>query len=378
MAPRLGILGNGQLSLMLRNAARDRGWEPAVYGGAFNEGSEDQLRRFLASVDVVAFESEFVPTDVLALAAEGLPCRFFPSLKTMERMRDKLQQKEVLQGLGIPTAPWVVLREPWQKARGDLWKTFPKGMALKWAQLGYDGLGTYLMRHSAGDLAAVEAFLQKARDKAVDVYVEALIPFKHEVAMVCVRSEEGAAVTYPLVVSENRRGVCHKVYGPARSLGVSAAVEEEARRTVRKLGEAVGLAGAYAVEFFLTAEGDLFVNEIAPRVHNTGHYSQDACEVSQFANHWRALLGEGPADPVPAASFAMLNLLGPQAQKATLSMPPDLKLPPGSRLQWYGKHELRPGRKMGHINVVGGPHQEHERLLEEWDRDWQDWCRRQR
>ena len=373
MTLRLGILGGGQLSLMLADAARWLGSEPAVYGGGWDEKSEPRLREFLTTVDLVGFESEFVPAGVLRKAAAGLKCRFQPSLDTMERMGDKLQQKAALQALGIATAPWVLLKDPWQKARGDLWKTFPQGMALKWARLGYDGLGTCLLRAGAEE-SMVEPFLDRARQKGVEVYAEALVPFEREVAVICVRAENGANVCYPLVVSENRYGVCHKVFGPATSLGVAPAVEAQAQDSARRLGEAVGLVGSYALEFFLTADGALLVNEIAPRVHNTGHYSQDACMVSQFENHWLALWGQKPAAPEPAESFAMLNLLGPDGVKHDVGAAPGLVLPEAACLQWYGKTELRPGRKMGHVNLVGGTEAEQRRALEELDAQWRRWC----
>jgi 5-(carboxyamino)imidazole ribonucleotide synthase len=371
MAPRLGILGGGQLALMLSDAATWLGFEPQVYRGGWSEKDLPALTGFLSAVDIVGFESEFVPTDVLRKAAAGLKCRFLPDLDAMERMRDKLQQKAALATLNIPTSPWVQLPAGahWGGLREGLWKKFPQGMALKWAQLGYDGLGTCLLKRGA-DESVVEPFLVRAREKGVEVFAEELVPFEYEVAVVCARTESGLSQCYPLVISENRGGVCHKVFGPATKLGVAAAIEAQAQDSARRLGAAVGWVGSYALEFFLTKDRHLLVNEIAPRVHNTGHYSQDACMVSQFENHWLTLLGQRPVSPEPAASFAMLNLLGPVGPRRELKEPPALKLPAEAQLQWYGKTEVRPGRKMGHVNLVGGTEKEQRRILEEIDRQW--------
>lgn len=377
-----GILGAGQLSLMLIEGARRLGIEPLVYAASPREpaarvaqrlitgpmaADAAPLRLFLSQCDVVVFENEFVPSAALREAAKGLSCRFLPDLAVMERVRSKLEQKRALHELAIPAAPWEKAPEDTGAVKdwlSSLPRRFPGGAVLKWAEYGYDGLGTHFF--DPGRLEEAALFCGRALGRGVAVYAEGRVDFRRELAVVACRSVAGAFATYPLVISEQRGGVCHRVRGPAIGLGVAEARQEQAIAQAKALGDSLGLVGCYALEFFETADG-LFVNEVAPRVHNTGHYSQDACAVSQFENHWRAVLGL-PLGSTAAASgfFSMLNLLGSAGASGPAGNGPQ---PPASleaALHWYGKDEVRPGRKMGHVNFVAPSPEALDGLEERW------------
>lgn len=362
----VGILGGGQLARMLAEAALRLGLTPIVYAENAAEPAsqlspqavfgklddENALRRFFlhlrrtSAQPIVAFENEFVDVAKLAKAAQGLGVAFHPSLAAIEKLQDKLSQKESLRSLGVATAPWVELKgqdvEGWLEESS---KELGGQSVLKWAKYGYDGKGTHFDK---GDRAAALEFCRKARSR---VFAEKAIRFKRELAVVAVRSVTGEFAAYPLVVTEQPEGTCLRVTGPASSLGVPHELEAKAWAHAKRFSEANAITGAFAIEFFEAESGDLLVNEIAPRVHNSGHYTQNASSTSQFENHWRALLGLELGSTSTAPAFAMMNLLGPkgvslEAKKAGLPRPGRFV-----SAHWYGKSEIRPGRKLGHLNA---------------------------
>jgi 5-(carboxyamino)imidazole ribonucleotide synthase len=175
------------------------------------------------------------------------------------------------------------------------------------------------------------------------------VKFERELAIVACRSTTGEFSSYPLVVTEQRNGICFTVTGPAIAVGVNKAHESLARSYAQKLGEKLDLHGVFAIELFETASGEVFVNEIAPRVHNSGHCTQNSALTSQFENHWRAVLGMPLGSVDSASGFAMVNLLGPEKRNVVESLPAtDSRM----HLHWYGKKESRPRRKLGHLNGV--------------------------
>jgi len=228
----------------------------------------------------------------------------------------------------------------------------------KWAQQGYDGKGSWISQSASSSSPSNEAqavaFCRSAIDRRLPLFVERKISFRRELALVACRSRRGEFAAYPLVVTEQKQGICHRVRGPAIAFGVSDTLERQARSFAQKVADSIPLEGVFAVEMFETDRGELLVNELAPRVHNSGHFTQDASRVSQFENHLRAVLGLslGQTDSEPA--FAMLNLLGPQGLPASgrETRPPLPFVGPRLHLHWYGKTVARPGRKMGHLNAV--------------------------
>ena len=226
-------------------------------------------------------------------------------------------------------------------------KLFKGKVVLKWTRQGYDGKGTFLF-HSKRDLSRAIAFCKKGlAEKSAQVYAEAWIPFRRELALVSCANEQ-EQVFYPLVVTEQENGMCRRVSGPATQCGVSPQLEKQAQRMASQMAQELGILGAFAVEFFETRAGRLLVNEIAPRVHNSGHFSMNACPTSQFENHLRGVLGMPLGDTQANAGFAMLNLITPVGSRRTA-------IPEASHevhLHWYGKREFIPGRKLGHLNAV--------------------------
>ncbi|HEX4923602.1 MAG TPA: 5-(carboxyamino)imidazole ribonucleotide synthase [Bdellovibrionales bacterium] len=385
----LGIIGDGQLARMLGEAARKMGLNvtvfaedaahpaarialPTVLG---SPKSLDALRQFVSKMDIIVFENEFVDCDLLTRASSGAKVTFLPSLANIALFQDKLKQKEKLKELSIPTSSFMAWDE---KEDPTLWvnAAFDQlgSCVFKWSRLGYDGKGVFIARDRASDLTAILGFITEARKKGVQIYAEQKIDFRRELAIVSTLSTLGEFVSYPLVISKQENGICRQVLGPATSFGVPTHLQELATQYAHRLGTSCGLFGTFAIELFETADGDLLVNEIAPRVHNSGHYTQDAAETSQFENHWRGVLGLplGPAKTSPA--FFMWNVLGPDDTGPVKDSPearPKALAP--LRLHWYEKEEIRPRRKLGHINASAASPDEIDKLINEIlrvDREW--------
>jgi 5-(carboxyamino)imidazole ribonucleotide synthase len=365
----VGILGGGQLARMLAESAHRLGLTPVPLAETADSpaallcpravvgtlGDEAALKRFFSETDVVIFENEFIDTDLLqraALAAGGR-ARFSPSLATLNQLRDKLGQKELLRGLAIPSAPFHAY------PGGDLatWigeraAAFGGRCVLKWGRMGYDGKGVFFLRDPKADLPAAEKFCRWATDRSLTLFAEQAVEFRRELALVACRSTTSEFLAYPLVISEQRDGICLDVTGPATAFGVSPEIERRAQEHARRIAEAARLEGCFALEFFERPDGDLWVNEMAPRVHNSGHYTQEACTTSQFENHLRATLGLPLGKPTPRAAFVMGNLLGPAGVELDSASAP-LPVPgPELQLHWYGKRDIRGGRKLGHLNGI--------------------------
>ena len=356
---RLGILGAGQLATMLRDAAGDLPLNIKVLETPLSE--TQALRHFLSDCDSVLFENEFVDIETLKQSAQGLNTRFFPALESIARVQDKLEQKRIFDALGLPHPSYRIL----QKAPSVLEiRTMPQAKILKWSRQGYDGKGVFRL-DSQRSLNEVQDFFAAAIPRQSEIYEEDAIDFQAELAIVCTQSTSGEFVFYPLVKSTQESGVCERIKGPAARFGVGAELESQARSIAQKIGRELKLYGTFAVEFFWSRDGRLLVNEVAPRVHNTGHYSQDASPCSQFANHLRAAIGEKLGSTSTTPYFLMLNMLGPPQLKLSVKTEPLQfpSAPPSLFLHWYDKKEIRPGRKLGHINGVAQSEAELENLL---------------
>jgi 5-(carboxyamino)imidazole ribonucleotide synthase len=364
---KVGILGGGQLAAMLAEAAIRLGLRPVVLAkGPLDPAARlvkdalfgsyedlDLLKKFLGEVELVAFENEFIPSELLQQARHS-KTHFMPELETLRRLQDKISQKRALQSINVPTAPMIVLddRERVQAWLEKVDKDYQSRFVLKWSRTGYDGKGVYLAgseeplarrREPLGD------FAKAAIERGSSVFAEPYVPFKRELALVACQSTSGEFASYPLVIIEQPKGVCRWVKGPAVALGTNPALEGEAQKQAKQIAQAFQLQGTFAVEFFELEDGSLWVNEISPRVHNSGHFTQDAATTSQFENHWRALLGLPLGEMSTHPAFAMLNVLGPQSamQKHVWRLPP---ITARLHLHWYNKADLLPGRKLGHIN----------------------------
>ncbi len=343
----IGIVGGGQLGRMSAMAAARLGYrcyiltpEPDSPGQQVSAGItlgefEDPaaLRDFAAHVDVITFEFENVSAEGLDLLASLKPVH--PSPAVLRISQDRIAEKSFVNAAGVPTAPWrpVETLAELQAAVADL--GLPS--ILKTTRLGYDGRGQTRLR-TPDDLApAFEALLPRP------LILEGLVDFACEISVIVARGADGAMSAFDAVENRHRDHILDLTFAPARIPDATAA---EAQRIARLLAEALDLVGLLAVEMFVASDGRVLVNEIAPRPHNSGHWTIDACPVSQFELHIRAIAGL----PLPAAvrhsDAVMKNLVGP----AEMALWPEIVATPGLIPHLYGKAEARAGRKMGHVN----------------------------
>ncbi len=347
----IGVLGGGQLARMMALAGMPTGCrfvflepspEPPVrdLGTVVRAPYDDPagLAELAAGVDVVTYEFENVPAAAAAFLAERRPV--LPGPAALEACQDRLAEKRLFASLGIPTADFRALDAgpPPSKARlGRILDAVGLPAVVKTRRFGYDGKGQATVRTVAEAAAAVE------RPGSGGFVVERLIPFDRELSVVAVRDSGGRTVFYPLVENHHAGGVLVASWAPApaSSPGLQAEAEGWALRVMERLD----YVGVLAVELF-EAHGRLLANEMAPRVHNSGHWTLDGAAVSQFENHVRAISGRALAEPEAHGWSAMVNLIGevPDAEA--------LAAVPGARAHLYDKAP-RPGRKLGHVNATG-------------------------
>lgn len=311
----------------------------------------ETLRSFARGCDVITFDHEHVPTEHLrALEADGIPVR--PGPDALVHAQDKGVMRARLAALGVPSPRNRIVRDAADvaafAAEGGAFGGFP--VVLKTVRGGYDGKGVWVVR-AAGDASAAEPF--KA---GVPVLAEEKVDFARELAANVVRSPHGQAVAYPVVESIQVDGVCDTVIAPAPGLPEDAATH--AQELALRIAHELGVVGHLAVELFETRDGRILVNELAMRPHNSGHWTQDGAVTSQFANHVRAVLDLPLGDPRPRAPWTvMANVLGgdfPDMYSAYLHC---MARDPGLKIHMYGK-DVKPGRKVGHVNVYGDDLQE--------------------
>lgn len=358
-APMLGVLGGGQLGRMFVHAAQVHGYRVAVLepdtaspaGAAADDhlrapyGDIDALDRLAATCVAVTTEFENVPAASLRRLAAALPVS--PPADAVQVCQHRALEKQCFVQAGVPCAPHAVLACAADTQRADLDGLLPG--ILKTASLGYDGKGQRSVTLLA-DLPAAWAALG-----SVPCVLEKRLPLAHEISVIVARGPDGHWVHLPPQQNLHRDGILAVTQVPAPDVG--AAVGEAAVALAGRLAQELQYVGVLCVEFFVLADGSLVANEMAPRPHNSGHYSIDACDVSQFDLQVRTLAGLPLVAPRLHSPAVMLNLLGdlwwPSAQAAprTPDWPAVLALP-GVRLHLYGKVEPRPGRKMGHLTVT--------------------------
>jgi len=357
MGQRVGVVGGGQLAWMMGKAAHDLGIDlvvqtpkrsdPAVavaaetiLGAIANAEATAQLAQ---QCDVITFENEFVDLEALgSLAEQGV--KFAPRLSALAPLLDKYHQRQFFRNLGIATPEF----EAWgDRSRSDssLPPSFQFPVVLKARRHGYDGQGTHVLR-SANEVQSV-----LDNQPEVDWLLEAFVPFERELAVMAARFADGSVVVYPVVETQQENQVCCRVMVlPDVPTDVAQQAEAIAQTVLNEL-EVIGIFG---FEFFLTAEGRLLVNEIAPRTHNSGHYTLDACKTSQFEQQLRAVCGLSPGSiQMCCAGAVMVNLLGFElSQSDYQERRTALERIANAHVYWYGKTEARPGRKLGHVTVT--------------------------
>ena len=355
---RLGIIGGGQLARMTALAARPFGVEVVVLEknpagpaaqlspnsavGDWNDPAT--LVKFAAHCDVITLENEFVDAGALAVL-EQAGHRVFPSAACIALTQDKLTQKQALQTAGLAVPKFCAVNSPAETVGAA--KDFGWPLLLKTRRNGYDGKGNFTVRSEAD----VETGWQVLGGGKNDLFVEAFWHFSKELAVIVTRGRDGATAVYPVVETVQRDHICHVVKAPAE---VSATLMARAADIAQRAIAAVGGIGSFGVEMFLAADGEIAINELAPRVHNSGHYTIEACVCSQFENHVRAVLGwplGSTAMVAPAA--VMVNLLGvSQGSGAPRGLESALAIP-GAHVHVSGKAASGAGRKMGHVTALG-------------------------
>jgi len=350
----IGILGGGQLGRMLARAAARLGLKCHIFcpdpdspafdvaaartQAAYEDGAA--LDAFARAVDVVTYEFENVDVGAAERLARVVPVR--PGPRALAVSQDRLTEKAFLRDLGIATAPFAAVHD--RATLDAALASLGTPAVLKTRRFGYDGKGQAIIRSFEGAEPALAAI------RGAPAVLEGFVAFSREVSVIAARAVDGSIVTYDVAENVHRGGILHTSIVPAV---IRPEMVTDAQRIAQKILEALDYVGVIGVEFFVAGEGEgerLLVNEIAPRVHNSGHWTEDACQVSQFENHVRAVAGWPLGPATRHCDVVMENLIGAEADD-WLRLAAD----PEARLHLYGKNEARPGRKMGHINRVSGP-----------------------
>jgi 5-(carboxyamino)imidazole ribonucleotide synthase len=348
-AKTLGILGGGQLGRMSALAAARLGIEVHIFSPEKNcpassvaaktivaEYSDKQaLRDFAKNVDVVSYEFENIPLETVAFLAKLKPIH--PDIKLLEISQHRWKEKEFLNTVGVPTARWAKAHQP-----SDVKITMEKfkitSCILKTCTLGYDGKGQAKFTQGMD----IDSLWNKLKSK--EIIVEDLIDFKCEISCLVARDIFGGLALYDPVLNEHKDHILSKSAVPAP---LPAPLLKKAKSYAKKIAEHIDLVGILAIEFFVTDQGELLANEMAPRPHNSGHWTIDACAVSQFEQHVRTVCGLPVGATTRHSDAIMLNLIGDD-----IALCQKYLTKPNVCIHAYGKTEIRSGRKMGHITFL--------------------------
>ncbi len=355
----LGVLGGGQLGAMFAQAARRMGYRVAVWDPdpdapghhaadhSFPASFSDVAARqsFSDSVQAVTFEWENVPADLCAWLEHRRRVR--PSSAALRIIQNRIDQKRYLETRGLPVPPFTAIHVPAELEAAVQRVGLPA--ICKTATAGYDGKGQWLIRQAA-DAAGISEALESGMRPGMSWIVEALVPFERELSVLVVRSDSGDVRTYPPAHNVHEQGILRVTRVPAE---LPPSVAEAAAQIAVRAVEALEGIGVLCVELFQSRDGTLLINEIAPRPHNSGHYTLDACSVSQFEQQVRVLCGLPLGETRLLCPAAMVNLLGKDLAVVTDSKEYEgLLSVPGAVSHFYGKRVIRGGRKMGHVTFL--------------------------
>jgi 5-(carboxyamino)imidazole ribonucleotide synthase len=343
----IGILGGGQLGRMLSVAAARLGFKTHIFEPGANPPAghvaervitaayedEEALRRFADGVDVITYEFENIPTSALDLLESLRPIR--PNRKALAVSQDRLVEKAFLNELGLATAPFAAVDDATDLAEAIAEIGCPA--ILKTRRFGYDGKGQVRLKSESD---AETALADMAGAPSI---LEGFVDFTAEISVIAARNPSGEVACFDPGENVHKSGILHTTTVPAR---ITEAQRTDAVLMAAKILNKLDYIGVMGVELFVTPKG-LIVNEIAPRVHNSGHWTQAGCTVDQFEQHIRAVAGWPLGDGARYADVEMLNLIGDDVEKLQ-----DLAKQPRTQIHLYGKSEAKPGRKMGHVNRV--------------------------
>lgn len=347
----IGILGGGQLGRMSVLAAARLGISCIVFSPEDNSPAaavctstivapyhdQQALQQFAQAVDVITYEFENIPLKTIAFLSRLKPVR--PGIRLLEISQDRAEEKTFLNSIGIPTARWACLdNEAQLHATLEAWKT--DECIIKTRRFGYDGKGQVRYRNTTKLDVAI-------KDLSGDLIIEEIVDFSDELSVITARDTQGTTASYGPMLNIHKHHILHTTIAPAP---LPSHVADEALALTENLIGALDVVGLLTLELFLTRDGRLLANEIAPRTHNSGHWSIDACTVSQFENHIRAVSGLPVSPPRPICASKMLNLIGDDIH----TIAPTYLTHPGACVHLYGKGVAKPGRKMGHITFLKG------------------------
>ncbi|WP_413165619.1 5-(carboxyamino)imidazole ribonucleotide synthase [Capilliphycus salinus ALCB114379] len=366
--PRVGVIGGGQLASMMAGAAQSLGVsvavqtpnlkDPAVVlatDTVIAEIEDAQATAKLANCcDVITFENEFVDLESLFPLSQQGVC-FRPRLEALSLLLDKYDQLCFLQDLGLPIPQFKAFTkgEDDDQVLETIEKAWGFPVVLKTRRHGYDGQGTFILN----DEASLRSTCEKLGN--TPLLFQEFIPFERELAAIAARSVSGEVAVYPVVETHQINQVCRWVIAPAN---ISPTLNAQLNAIAETLLNSLQAVGVFGIELFLTPSGQIYLNEIAPRTHNSGHFTLDACETSQFEQHLRAVCGLPLGSPqMHCPGAIMVNLLG--YEQATIDLQTSPRPVYGDKLQqlaeiprafvhWYEKTESRPGRKLGHVTVL--------------------------
>ena len=345
----IGILGGGQLGRMLSMAAARLGYRSHIYEPGTAPAADvahaltqapyddlDALARFARDCDLITFEFENIPAPALDVLARTTP--LFPDRRALETSQDRMTEKTFLAGLGLATAPFAPIDSPADLAAALAATGTPA--PLKPRRLGYAGKGQARGMASADGPAALNSL------QGAPAIAEGFVHFSREISVIAARGRDGSVSAYDPGENVHTDGILATTTVPA---ALPLKLRTDAVLIASRILSALDYVGVMGVELFVTPDG-LVVNEIAPRVHNSGHWTQAGCAVDQFEQHIRAIAGWPLGDGHRHANVVMENLIGADVDRARA-----LAAQPGVQIHLYGKAQARPGRKMGHINRVTGP-----------------------
>ena len=345
----IGILGGGQLGRMLAMAAARLGYRTHIYepgsapaadvAHAWTQGAYDDLDalgRFAQSCDLITFEFENIPAPALDVLARSTP--LFPDRRALETSQDRLVEKRFLAGLGLATAPFAPIDSPTDLDAALAATGTPA--ILKTRRFGYDGKGQARVMSPADGPAALDSL------QGASAIAEGFVRFSREISVIAARGRDGSVAAYDPGENVHTNGILATTTVPAT---LPLKQRTDAVLIASRILTALDYVGVMGVELFVTPQG-LVVNEIAPRVHNSGHWTQAGCAVDQFEQHIRAITGWPLGNGARHANVVMENLIGADVDRAFA-----LAGEAGVQIHLYGKSDTRPGRKMGHINRVTGP-----------------------
>ncbi len=341
----IGILGGGQLGRMLALAAARLGFKCHIFAPSPDSPAFDvvhrvtcadytdaeALDRFAGDVDVVTYEFENVPADTATFLAARVPV--LPDPQILATTQDRLKEKTFVAGLGIRTAAFAAVDEP--AALAAALAQVGRPAILKTRRFGYDGKGHATIRNGTDPVAAWREI------GGQPCILEAFVPFEREISVIAARAHDGSVECFDVTENEHRDHILKVSRVPA---AIAEAAAAQARRIAETIAAKFDYVGVLAVEMFVLPGGALLVNEIAPRVHNSGHWTLDGASVSQFEQHIRAVAGWPLGRPIRRGRVEMTNLIGSEVEeyRSWLAVP-------GAAVHLYGKSAVRPGRKMGHV-----------------------------